>query len=210
MSFASLRSLPVLRESGLRARLSTLPRCRQALPLTVLAWAASAATAAIAQSPSLVSSAASTSTGAAAELREVVVSASGFEQDIKEAPASITVIPREELARGRFGSLADALESVEGIDVGAAAGKTGGLNVSMRGMPSDYTLILIDGRRQNSAGNVTPNGFGETQTSFMPPLGAIERIEVIRGPCPRCMAPTPWAGSSTSSRARWAGPGPAA
>ncbi|GAA6119896.1 TonB-dependent receptor [Acidovorax sp. FG27] len=182
MSFASLRSLPVLRESGLLARLSTLPRCRQALPLTVLAWAASAATAAMAQSPSPASSASSTSTGAAAELREVVVSASGFEQDIKEAPASITVIPREELARGRFGSLADALESVEGIDVGAAAGKTGGLNVSMRGMPSDYTLILIDGRRQNSAGNVTPNGFGETQTSFMPPLGAIERIEVIRGP----------------------------
>jgi len=118
----------------------------------------------------------------ATELREVVVSASGFEQDIKEAPASITVIPREELAKGRFGSLTDALESVEGIDVGAPAGKTGGLNISIRGMPSDYTLVLIDGRRQNSAGNVTPNGFGETQTSFMPPIGAIERIEVIRGP----------------------------
>ncbi|MDX4952942.1 TonB-dependent receptor domain-containing protein [Delftia acidovorans] len=128
---------------------------------------------------------AQTATGNAApatELREVVVSASGFEQDIKEAPASITVIPREELAKGRFGSLTDALESVEGIDVGAPAGKTGGLNISIRGMPSDYTLVLIDGRRQNSAGNVTPNGFGETQTSFMPPIGAIERIEVIRGP----------------------------
>ena len=125
---------------------------------------------------------AQTATGNAApatELREVVVSASGFEQDIKEAPASITVIPREELAKGRFGSLTDALESVEGIDVGAPAGKTGGLNISIRGMPSDYTLVLIDGRRQNSAGNVTPNGFGETQTSFMPPIGAIERIEEI-------------------------------
>src|SRR5690606_28676278 len=49
-------------------------------------------------------------------------------------------------------------------------------------MPSDYTLILIDGRRQNAAGNVTPNGFNETSTSFMPPMSAIERIEVIRGP----------------------------
>lgn len=27
-------------------------------------------------------------------------------------------------------------------------------------MPSNYTLILIDGRRQNVAGDVTPNGFG--------------------------------------------------
>src|SRR5690606_30883186 len=47
---------------------------------------------------------------------------------------------------------------------------------------SDYTLVLIDGRRQNSAGSVTPNGFGETSTSFLPATSAIERIEVIRGP----------------------------
>ncbi|HMP62247.1 MAG TPA: TonB-dependent receptor plug domain-containing protein, partial [Phenylobacterium sp.] len=41
---------------------------------------------------------------------------------------------------------------------------------------------LVDGRRQNAAGNVTPNGFGETSTSFLPPISAIERIEVVRGP----------------------------
>ncbi|MEG1734345.1 MAG: TonB-dependent receptor, partial [Comamonas sp.] len=55
-------------------------------------------------------------------------------------------------------------------------------DISIRGMPSDYTLILIDGRRQNVAGDVTPNGFGAALTSFMPPVSAIERIEVIRGP----------------------------
>lgn len=48
-------------------------------------------------------------------------------------------------------------------------------------MPSEYTLILIDGRRQNVAGDVTPNGFGSALNSFMPPISAIERIEVIRG-----------------------------
>jgi len=112
----------------------------------------------------------------------VVVTAAGFEQSIREAPASITVLSREQLEKERFGNLAQALESVEGIDVGAAADKTGGMNISIRGMPSDYTLVLIDGRRQNAAGNVTPNGFGGTSTSFMPPIGAIERIEIIRGP----------------------------
>ncbi|WP_402720816.1 TonB-dependent receptor domain-containing protein [Janthinobacterium rivuli] len=121
-------------------------------------------------------------TGAPASMPEVVVSASGFEQDIKQAPASITVLTRQELSKERFGNLTQALESVEGIDVGAAGDKTGGMNISIRGMPSDYTLVLIDGRRQNAAGNVTPNGFGGTQTSFMPPLAAIERIEIIRGP----------------------------
>jgi outer membrane receptor for ferrienterochelin and colicins len=47
---------------------------------------------------------------------------------------------------------------------------------------TEFTLILIDGRRQNAAGDVTPNGFGDSSTSFMPPPSAIERIEVIRGP----------------------------
>ncbi len=116
------------------------------------------------------------------QLAPVVVSATGYEQELQQAPASITVITREELEEKRVSSLAEALRGVEGVDVDAAAGKTGGLNISIRGMPSDYTLILIDGRRQNTAGNVTPNGFGETQTSFIPPLAAIERIEIIRGP----------------------------
>ncbi|HBC02116.1 MAG TPA: TonB-dependent receptor, partial [Pseudomonas sp.] len=115
-------------------------------------------------------------------LNDTVVSAAGFEQKITEAPASISVISREDLQQKRYNNLAQALGDVEGIDIGQGTGKTGGLNISIRGMPSQYTLILIDGRRQNAAGNVTPNGFNETSTSFMPPLSAIERIEVIRGP----------------------------
>ncbi len=112
----------------------------------------------------------------------MVVSAAGFEQKVTDAPASISVISGQELQQKRYNNLAQALGDVEGVDVGQGTGKTGGLNISIRGMPSEYTLILIDGRRQNAAGNVTPNGFGETRTSFMPPLSAIERIEVIRGP----------------------------
>lgn len=116
------------------------------------------------------------------QLDEVVVTASGFEQRIEQAPASISVLSRAELEQERHQSLAEALANVEGVDVGATAGKTGGLNISIRGMPSDYTLILVDGRRQNAAGSITPNGFGETSTSFIPPMSAIERIEVVRGP----------------------------
>ncbi|MBH1991536.1 MAG: TonB-dependent receptor [Sphingomonadaceae bacterium] len=112
----------------------------------------------------------------------IVVTAAGYEQNIVEAPASITVLGREELQEKRFGSLAEALQDVQGVDVGGEAGKTGGLNISIRGMPSEYTLVLIDGRRQNAPGGVTPNGFGETSTSFLPPFSAIDRIEVVRGP----------------------------
>lgn len=112
----------------------------------------------------------------------IVVTAAGFEQKVTDAPASISVIDREALEEKRYGSLAEALDDVEGVDIGATAGKTGGLNISIRGMPSEYTLVLIDGRRQNAPGNVTPNGFGETSTSFIPPYSAIDRIEVVRGP----------------------------
>lgn len=116
------------------------------------------------------------------QLKEIVVSASGFEQEIKNAPASITVVTREELQSNRVNSLAEALSNVEGVDVTSSVGKTGGLSIQMRGLGSAYTLILIDGRRQNPAGNVVPNGFGDSASTFMPPPSAIERIEVIRGP----------------------------
>lgn len=116
------------------------------------------------------------------ELGEIVVSASGFSQNKTEAPASISVISSEEIRTKQAASLTDILDDVEGVDVTGSASKTGGFTIRMRGMPSEYTLILIDGRRQNTAGNVTPNGFGETSTSFLPPPSSIERVEVIRGP----------------------------
>src|SRR5699024_2252503 len=76
------------------------------------------------------------------DLGTMVVTASGFEQSIKQAPASISVITREELEQKSVASLTDALTDIPGVDVEANASKTGGLNISIRGMPSDYTLIL--------------------------------------------------------------------
>lgn len=136
---------------------------------TLLALAAAACVSATAQE-------------SAQTLSEVVVSASGFEQELKQAPASISVVTREELEKKSFRDLAEALQNVEGIDVRGGTGKTGGFSISMRGMPSEYTLILVDGRRTGPAGETAPNGFSEAFTSLIPPLSAIERIEVIRGP----------------------------
>ena len=116
------------------------------------------------------------------QLSTIVVSAAGYEQDIKNAPATITVLTQEDFKTKRINSVADALADVEGVDISPAAGKTGGLNIRIRGMDSEYTLVLIDGRRQNSTGEITPNGFGESNNNFIPPISAIERIEVIRGP----------------------------
>ena len=120
--------------------------------------------------------------GAPTTLDKVVVTASGFEQKITDAPASISVITQEELAKRPYMTLLDAVRDLEGVDVGETRDKTGQGTISMRGMGSDYTLILINGRRQNNHGDIYPNNFGGNQFNHIPPLDAIERIEVIRGP----------------------------
>lgn len=112
----------------------------------------------------------------------IVVTASGYEQKLVDAPASVSVVTREDLQRKPFTSLADALRDIEGIDVGAGQDKNGNISITMRGLPADYTLVLIDGRRQSDIGDIGPNNFGNSQFMYMPPLEAIERIEVVRGP----------------------------
>ncbi|WP_089604281.1 TonB-dependent receptor domain-containing protein [Acinetobacter piscicola] len=116
------------------------------------------------------------------QLSTIVVSAAGFEQDIKNAPASISVITQEDIRKNNATSISDLLVNVPGIDIRDGVGKTSGLNIKMRGLGNEYSLILIDGRRQSTSSDVTPNGFGESSNGFLPPLAAIERIEVIRGP----------------------------
>ncbi len=117
-----------------------------------------------------------------ADMDAMVVTAAGYEQKLIDAPASVTVVSRSELQSMPFSSLADALRNIEGIDVGSGQDKNGNISITMRGLPSQYTLILIDGRRQSDVGNIGPNNFGNSQFMYMPPLEAIERIEVVRGP----------------------------
>ena len=113
---------------------------------------------------------------------DIVVTAAGYEQKITDAPASITVVTAEELRQRPYITLIDAVRDIEGVDVGETSDKTGQRTISIRGMGSDYTLIMIDGRRQNNHGDIYPNSFGGNQFNHIPPLDTIERIEVIRGP----------------------------
>src|SRR5690606_33474233 len=64
----------------------------------------------------------------------MVVTAAGFEQKITDAPASISVITREELTTRPYITLIDAVRDLEGVDVGETSDKTGQKTISMRGM----------------------------------------------------------------------------
>lgn len=116
------------------------------------------------------------------DIERIVVTAAGFEQKITEAPASISVISNEEIRSRSFTSLLDAVKYQEGIDIGTSRDKTGQGSISMRGLTGDYTLILVDGIRQNNHGDIYPNNFGGNAFNHIPPLETIDRIEVIRGP----------------------------
>jgi outer membrane receptor for ferrienterochelin and colicins len=115
-------------------------------------------------------------------MEHIVVSATGFEQKITDAPASISVISAKDIQALPYTTLLDAVKYQEGIDIGTTRDKTGQGSVSMRGLTGEYTLLLIDGKRQNNHGDIYPNNFGGNAFNHVPPKNAIERIEVIRGP----------------------------
>lgn len=111
---------------------------------------------------------------------DVVSTASKFPQEVREAPASITVITREDIHRYGYRTLADILGSVRGFYT------TYDRNYSYLGVrgfarAGDYNtrfLLLVDGRRLNDGiYDMAPIG-----TDFPVDVALIERVEVIRGP----------------------------
>lgn len=113
-------------------------------------------------------------------LDKVSVTASGYEQNLKDAPATITVITAEEIKKKSYTDITDALKNVPGIHI-----QGGGVEkaVMIRGMSADYTLFMIDGRpMQDNQAFATNGAQAGTPVNFLPPIESIERIEVLRGP----------------------------
>jgi len=107
----------------------------------------------------------------------------GFDNKLTDAPASISIITQDELRKRPYVTLADAVGELDGVDIGESSGGSGHKSISIRGMGADYTVILVDGKRQDNNSDLYPNfSLTDSQFGYIPPLDAIERIEVIRGP----------------------------
>ena len=115
----------------------------------------------------------------AAEQDTLVVTASGFEQKIQNAPASITVIPKQQLEDKAYRDITDALKDVPGVVVTGGGSNS---DISIRGMSSQYTLFLVNGKRISTRGTRPNSDNAGIEQGWLPPLESIERIEVIRGP----------------------------
>ena len=75
-------------------------------------------------------------TDSAKTMETVVVTASGFEQQIKDAPASISVITREDLDKKFYRDVNDALLEVPGVIITGGGDRQ---DISLRGMGPQYT-----------------------------------------------------------------------
>lgn len=113
-------------------------------------------------------------------LSQKVVAASKYEQTVRDAAASVTIVTAQEIEDFGFSTLAELLSSVRSFYVSYDRNYD---YVGARGFsrPSDYNdriLLLVDGHTLNE------NTYGQAPvgTDFALPLSSVERVEVVRGP----------------------------
>jgi len=113
----------------------------------------------------------------AVRLDQVVVSASATEQSLRDAPAAVSVITREDMAVRPVRDILDAIREVPGISLRGINFTRQGIQI--RGLNPGQTLYLIDGRRLSNSADVIAHA--DFELTWIP-IEAIERIEVVRGP----------------------------
>ena len=111
------------------------------------------------------------------DLEEVIISASRYEQNIKDVGRSISVISNDEIQKSVYSNVSDLLSQQEGISI-IGNGQTPGSHqlIYMRGAGINHTVILIDGIRITDPSTVD-NAADLSELS----LANIERIEIVRG-----------------------------
>lgn len=109
-------------------------------------------------------------------LDDMVVTASRVPTQKVDTPADISVITKEEIADQNYASASDALRAIPGVNVlgsGAKGSSMGQDKILLNG--DKRVLVLVDGRRMNLGSS------GNSSADWLPPVNAIERIEVLKG-----------------------------
>ncbi|MFO1327292.1 MAG: TonB-dependent receptor [Rubrivivax sp.] len=108
----------------------------------------------------------------------IVVSATRHAMALVDAPASMSVVTREQIEARGADNLLEALRGDTGISMQARP--IGGRKaINLRGMDSRHTLVLVDGKRIGASDGVI--GHSDFQYDWIA-VDDIERVEVIRGP----------------------------
>ncbi len=123
-----------------------------------------------------IAAAQSTTNQAAQDRDTIIVTGTRFEMPLDQVGRSVSVINKQEIERRQQRFLYDALNTTPGIQV-TQSGSFGALaSISLRGLPSNQTLVVQDGVVLNN-----PSSFGNTFDFANFDTAVIERIEVLRG-----------------------------
>lgn len=109
------------------------------------------------------------------EMEEVVVMATRYPSALKDIAQATTVIEKEEIERLPVLTIGDILEMKAGIDMKSYGNPLSLTSTYVRGIPSNATLVLINGHPVNT---ITTG----TADMSMINIHEIERIEIIKGP----------------------------
>ena len=83
------------------------------------------------------------------DIEVLVVTASGYESTIAEAPASISIVNSEQIKQQPVKDLVDVLKNLPGVSNHTTQGGRNGIMI--RGLDEDYVLRLVDGKRVSSS-----------------------------------------------------------
>lgn len=109
-------------------------------------------------------------------LPEVVVTATRTDQDVQKIPAAVQVITEKQIAAGGAVSVQEVLR--QNTDIITGPHMPAGSELSLRGMNTNQTLVLVNGRRvANEESNSAENSHALDRINVQ----NIARIEVVRG-----------------------------
>jgi len=114
----------------------------------------------------------------AQQLDTITVTATMSAHDTRTAPASVTVVTRDELDRRNADDVLEAVRGEPGITL-TGHGNGGRKTISLRGMEGHHILTMVNGRRIATSDDIV--GHSNYQYNWVP-MSAVERVEVIRGP----------------------------
>jgi outer membrane receptor for ferrienterochelin and colicins len=115
---------------------------------------------------------------AESEMEKTVVTATRTEVSLKDAPGAVTVISAEDIKDLTANDVLDIVRDTAGVSL-SGRGVGGRSVISIRGLESRQTLILVDGKRVTASDAVF--GHSDFEHNWVP-IETIERIEVVRGP----------------------------
>ena len=130
---------------------------------------------------SLASAQAQMSPEGPTRLPEVAVSATGFEENTADVPATISTIDAQQIDRGLVRTLQDLVRYEPGVSVNSDPTRFGANSFNIRGLEGNRVQILVDGIRAPSLYQFGIGPFNNSTRSFVD-LDSLKRVEILRGP----------------------------